>query len=86
MKQMPESYYQMLEQLQSLDFVLIELTLYLDTHPEDLHAIEQFNQVSQQRALIKAEFEPKFGPLLQYGQSYSKYPWDWSESPWPWQV
>ena len=32
MKQMPPEYYQLLEQLQTVDFVLVELTLYLDTH------------------------------------------------------
>ena len=35
MKQMPPEYYQLMEQLQAVDFVLVELTLYLDTHNED---------------------------------------------------
>lgn len=43
-------YYEMLEQLQVLDFALMELNLYLDTHPEDLRAIEQFNQLTQESA------------------------------------
>ncbi|MGQ0452851.1 spore coat protein CotJB, partial [Bacillus sp. SS-TM] len=30
---LPEEYYQLLLELQELDFVLVELTLYLDTHP-----------------------------------------------------
>ena len=34
MKQMPADYYQLLEQLQTVDFVLVELTLYLDTHEQ----------------------------------------------------
>ena len=33
MKQMPPEYYQLLEELQTADFVIVELTLYLDTHP-----------------------------------------------------
>ncbi|MBL2086617.1 spore coat protein CotJB, partial [Klebsiella pneumoniae] len=32
---LPEEYYRLLENLQELDFVLVELTLYLDTHPDD---------------------------------------------------
>jgi len=36
MKQVPAEYYQMMEQLQAVDFVLVELTLYLDTHNDDL--------------------------------------------------
>jgi spore coat protein JB len=86
MRQLPAEYYQMLEQLQAVDFVLVELTLYLDTHPSDMDAINQFNQFSKERRQLKKAFEREFGPLLQYGNSYSAYPWNWADSPWPWQV
>lgn len=86
MRQLPAEYYQMLEQLQAVDFVLVELTLYLDTHPSDMDAINQFNQFAKERRQLKKAFEREFGPLLQYGNSYSAYPWNWSDSPWPWQV
>ncbi|MDP4107612.1 MAG: spore coat protein CotJB [Bacillota bacterium] len=86
MRQLPAEYYQMLEQLQAVDFVLVELTLYLDTHPTDMDAINQFNQFSKERRQLKKAFEREFGPLLQYGNSYSAYPWNWADSPWPWQV
>ncbi|XJZ26073.1 spore coat protein CotJB [Bacillota bacterium Lsc_1132] len=86
MKQVPAEYYQLMEQLQTIDFVLVELTLYLDTHPNDFEAINQFNHYAKERKKIKKLFESQFGPLLQYGNSYSGYPWNWNESPWPWQV
>lgn len=85
-KQLPQEYYTLLEELQAVDFVLVELTLYLDTHPEDLQAIEQFNQFAKVRKQLAKQFETQFGPLLQFGRSYSRYPWDWKEAPWPWQV
>ncbi|MGP4041364.1 spore coat protein CotJB [Gracilibacillus sp. D59] len=85
-KPLPDSYYQLLEQIQAVDFVLVELTLYLDTHPNDLDAIKQFNQASYESRQLKNQFEEHFGPLMQYGQSYSSYPWNWKEAPWPWQV
>lgn len=85
-KQLDEQYYRKLEELQQLDFALVELTLYLDTHPNDLHALQQFNQLAQQRQQCAFQFEMQYGPLLQYGHSYSRFPWQWSESPWPWQV
>jgi spore coat protein JB len=28
----------------------------------------------------------QYGPLMQYGHSYSRFPWQWVEPPWPWQV
>lgn len=86
MKQLPAEYYQLMEQLQAVDFVLVELTLYLDTHPDDVEAINQFNHYAKERKQLKKVFESQFGPLLQYGNSYSNYPWNWNDSPWPWQV
>ncbi|WP_456278509.1 spore coat protein CotJB [Bacillus sp. AK128] len=86
MKQLPPEYYALLEDLQAVDFVLVELTLYLDTHPHDYEAIQQYNQFAQQRGLLKKQIESKFGPLQQYGNSYSGYPWNWDDAPWPWQV
>ena len=81
-----EQYYSSLLELQQLDFALVELTLFLDTHPNDMQALQQFNQLAQQRQQCAHAFELRYGPLLQFGHSYSKFPWQWSQSPWPWQV
>jgi spore coat protein JB len=86
LKQMPKEFYQMMEELQQTDFVLVELQLYLDTHPDDANAIQQFNQFSMKRRMIKEQFEAQFGPLQGFGNSYSGYPWGWNDEPWPWQV
>jgi spore coat protein JB len=86
MSDIPKNYYEMMEELQAIDFVLVELTLYLDTHPGDNQAIQQFNAYSQHRRMLKERFEAAFGPLQQYGNSYSNYPWDWNDLPWPWEV
>lgn len=85
-KKLPEAFYDQLEEIQAVDFVLVELTLYLDTHPNDYDAIEQFNLFSKKSKELKAEFEVTYGPLTQFGKSYSQYPWDWNNTPWPWQV
>ena len=85
-KQLPAEYYQILEELQAVDFVLVELTLYLDTHPTDQAAIKQFNNYAEKRHQIRYQFESKFGPLQQYGNSYSDTKWSWHSPPWPWQV
>lgn len=79
-------YYKLLEQIQAADFVLVELTLYLDTHPQDAQALQQFNQYAEYSSQLKAIFEPRYGPLLQYGNSPAHTTWDWGCGPWPWQV
>lgn len=83
---LPEHYYTMLQELQAIDFVLVELTLYLDTHPQDVQAIQQYNQCAQHRMHLAGRFEQEFGPLQHYGRSFSKHPWQWIDTPWPWQV
>ncbi|AJY75974.1 spore coat protein CotJB [Paenibacillus beijingensis] len=79
-------YYEKLEELQQLDFALVELNLYLDTHPGDLQALQQFNQLAQKYKECMQQFEMQFGPLMNFGHSYSRYPWQWNDTPWPWQV
>jgi len=83
---LPESFYTQLRDLQAVDFVLVELTLYLDTHPDDLGAVQQYNQFAHKRSHMVQQFELEFGPLMAFGHSYSKHPWQWVETPWPWQV
>lgn len=85
-KKMPPEYYQLLEEIQAIDFVIVELNLYLDTHPHDYEAIEQFNDFSEKSMHLKIEFEKKFGPLMNFGRSFSSYPFNWVDTPWPWQV
>jgi len=83
-KKVDEQFYKLLHELQAIDFVLVELNLYLDTHPTDIQAIQQFNQFAQARAQVAARYEAAYGPLVQ--RSFSQAPWQWSETPWPWQV
>ncbi|MBN8234712.1 spore coat protein CotJB [Halobacillus kuroshimensis] len=78
--------YSLMEKIQMVDFALVDLTLYLDTHPEDTQAVQQFNQLAVESRDLKTVFEQKYGPLRQYGGSFSGYPWNWSDAPWPWQL
>lgn len=81
-----DQYYQILHNLQAVDFVLVELTLFLDTHPKDVDAIHQFNHYANERKKIVTLFESKYGPLMQFGHSLSPDTWEWANAPWPWQV
>lgn len=80
------AYYEKLLKLQQLNFATVELGMYLDTHPNDLQAIQQFNQLSREQHQSMQQFEIDYGPLMNAGHSYSKFPWQWVETPWPWQV
>jgi len=81
-----EEYRRSLEQLQVIDFVLLELNLYLDTHPGDLQAIQQFNYYVSERMKVAHQFQEQYGPLMNFGHSYSGCPFTWATTPWPWQI
>ncbi len=81
-----ERYYQLLEELQALDFVLVELNLFLDTHKGDAQALQQYNHFSELRRKVACEIEASYGPLMHFGHSLSNFPWQWTDTPWPWQV
>ncbi len=76
----------LLLELQAVDFVLVELNLYLDTHPNDAQALQQFNHYTQIRADLARRYEAVCGPLLNFGHSASGFPWQWINTPWPWQM
>lgn len=73
-------------ELQSIDFVLVELTLYLDTHPDDTDALAQFQQFHQRKRALMRALETAYGPLQQYGNSGVGKSWKWNDAPWPWQI
>ncbi len=77
----------MLRKIQEIQFVAVELNLYLDTHPCDVDAINDFNCAVQVLEKRKKAYQDEFGPLLNFGfGGYSKEPWQWVESPWPWEI
>ncbi|MCL6549238.1 MAG: spore coat protein CotJB [Alicyclobacillus sp.] len=82
----PREYYQYLTELQAIDFVLVDLTLYLDTHPDDAQALAQFTQFQRRKQVLTQQFEALFGPLQEFGNSPAGRTWAWSDAPWPWQV
>ena len=77
----------MLIKVQEMGFVALELNLYLDTHPCDKDALNDFNCAVEMLRKYKQAYEQEFGPLLSSGMSgYAKETWQWIENPWPWEV
>lgn len=69
--------------LQALCFVVAELGLYLDTHPDDAEAFALFKQFSKMAKDAKADVEKANGPLTQKNTAdFDKY--CWLKDPWPW--
>jgi spore coat protein JB len=74
----------MLREIQALEFMEIELNLYLNTHPCDRQALMIFMNTVQQRKMLRDNYERMYGPLTACASN--SFPWPWIESPWPWEA
>jgi spore coat protein JB len=72
-----------LVELQALEFVVLELGTYLDTHPDDMEAFDLFKQYAAMEKAAKETYEAKFGPLMK-SSAASGASYRWLQDPWPW--
>ncbi|MDI3317744.1 MAG: spore coat protein CotJB [Bacillota bacterium] len=69
--------------MQQLHFAALEINLYLDTHPDDRQALEDYNRLVQELMRLHQEWVRRYGPLMNHGQDPSAYPWQWTRTPFP---
>ncbi|KXL51918.1 CotJB protein [Anaerotignum neopropionicum] len=76
----------MLTKLMELDFISLDLGLFLNTHPDNAEAIDSYNQVITAADALRLKFEDAYGPLCSF-RSYAAdtSQWQWKDNPWPWQ-
>ena len=75
----------MLHDIGVIDFVAVEMTLYLDTHPLDREAMEYFNHYMRMKNQMMKDYAVKYGPLsLSVADTCSKE-WTWALQPMPWE-
>ena len=73
-----------LQQIRETGFALHELVLYLDTHPANPLALEDYRRVLAQRERSLQQYRRSCGAIApcQAGQNGR---WDWVDTPWPWE-
>lgn len=74
----------LLREIQELDFRMLDLQLYLDTHPLETKAVEEYNIAAKKYRAMKEHYEKLYGPIVLDAYDYTT-PWKWVEGPWPWQ-
>ena len=74
--------YKMLEWVQALCFVVVDMQLYLDTHPEDQKALCMHREYTKQVKDLKDKYQKMYGPLTIF---FPCNKWRWLEEPWPWE-
>lgn len=69
-----------------LSFVVIELSLYLDTHPTDRNAMEYYNHYNRLANQARQEYSAKYTPLtLSCADASTCNDWQWALAPMPWE-
>jgi spore coat protein JB len=73
-----------LAELQALGFVLTELSLYLDTHPEDTEAFALYQSYSKLLKEGRRRYAKQYRPLTHMEVANSDR-YTWLNDPWPWE-
>lgn len=71
-------------ELMALDFVIRELNLYLDTHPDDREAFDTLQKCIRMRAEGHKRYTEQYGPVTVSDLACADV-YDWLNAPWPWQ-
>lgn len=73
---------EMIHNIKCLNFSVIELGLYLNTHHNDEKALCLHREYTKELKELKDQYQRIYGPLSIY---YPCRKWRWLEEPWPWE-
>ena len=72
--------------LYELRFAMVELSLYLDTHPECQRALSLLKSYRMMYKETLDNYRQKYGNLIiTHRDSDSDTHWEWIKGPWPWE-
>lgn len=74
----------LMRQIMECEFICIDINLFLDTHPDDMRALSDYNCYAEQLEELKRMYVNNYGPLENFGNSISRDSWKWTSQPWPW--
>ena len=73
---------EMLNKIKCMQFAIVELAQYLDTHPDDEKALCLHNKYCRELKDLEDKYQKVYGPLT---INYPCNKWRWLEGPWPWE-
>lgn len=74
---------ELMKQLMAYKFAINDMSLFLNTHPEDERALRYHNEYVCEFNKIKDEYEREFGPITFETEMDS---WQWVTDRWPWEA
>lgn len=73
---------ELLNNIRNLKFSIKDLSLYLDTHPNDEKALCLHNKYCNMLKPLEENYQKIYGPLT---INFPCNKWRWLEEPWPWE-
>lgn len=74
-----------LKRVQQLSFMIDDLRLYLDTHPQSKEALRLLGRYIALERVAVCEYEKAYGSLTPKGVE-NRNQYDWVNDRWPWKV
>lgn len=76
----------LLKEISMVDFAIVDLNEYLDTHPDDVDAVAYIKQYITILRRLKEEYASLYGPLTIYDAGFNdNKDWKWARMPLPWE-
>ncbi len=75
---------ELMKKIATYDFAIVELNLYLDTHPTDRDAKRKLADFEEKSGVLRAEYEEKYGPIIFRDTPEKRM--CWIKNPWPWDL
>ena len=75
----------LLRKIQEVGFVLYDVNLFLDTHPDNKMALDFYKKYQIIYTELEAEYVMNYGPLTARDTDTDKG-WMWVKTPWPWEM
>ena len=74
----------LMQKIATYDFAVVELNLYLDTHPQDRTALKKLSDYETMSRELREEYEEKYGPIIFRDSPENRM--KWIKNPWPWDL
>lgn len=75
----------LLREIDILSFTVVEINLFLDTHPCSQEAMRYFDFYNRLRKEKNEEYNRQFGPLTLHQAKGQTKEFQWTMQPWPWE-
>lgn len=75
----------MLKTVQMYHFMMTDLGLFLDSHPDNADALQYFKKYSGLYQQAMQNYSAKYGPLNYTQLAADATRFDWVNGPWPWE-